>query len=90
MEIQESSVDAVPLGMGRTGHQREVEMADWDAGMRRREEAGPTGGCWLVASCTGTREEYESVSRAQVEMTSRQLDVLAQSSEARSGLEVRP
>lgn len=54
MEIQESSVDAVPLGMGRTGHQREVEMADWDAGMRRREEAGPTGGCWLVASCAGT------------------------------------
>lgn len=30
------------------------------------------------------------MSRAQVEMTSRQLDVLAQSSEARSGLEVRP
>lgn len=88
MKIQDSSVDAVPLGMAGRGGQREVEVAGWDTGRRRRGEAGPTGGCWLLAG--GTREEQESVSKAQVQMTSRQLEVLAQSSEAGSGPEVRP
>lgn len=57
MEIQKAVLMQCLWGWAGWVIRDEVEMAGWDAGMRRGEEAGPTGGCWLVASCTGTREE---------------------------------